>query len=113
MDTTLDELEGVAHEIATVLAEEGNARAVFGPPMKLDTHTIIPVASVAMGGGLGGVSALGAAVRKLRKLFSAGVDVQPSRSLAGGGGGGIDVRPVGYLSEEDGHVVFTRIDVQR
>jgi uncharacterized spore protein YtfJ len=32
------------------------------------------------------------------------------RRFGGGGGMGIEVRPAGFLAEEDGRVVFTRID---
>ncbi|HEX7672025.1 MAG TPA: spore germination protein GerW family protein [Polyangiaceae bacterium] len=111
MDPTGEKIVSVANEIAAAVEREGNVRAVFGAPTKLDTRVVIPVASVAMGGGVGGVSALGAAVRKvLGWISSPNVDVEPSRTILGGGGGGIDVRPVGFLSEEDGRVVFTRIE---
>jgi uncharacterized spore protein YtfJ len=104
-------LAEVVHEITTTMEHEGNVRAVFGEPMKLDTRTVIPVASIAMGGGGGGVRSLGAAVDTVRRwLGRRPVHVKPSRTLAGGGGGGLDVRPIGFLCEENGRVVFTKID---
>jgi len=113
METTTD-LAALAHEIATTLEREGNVRAVFGDPVKLETRTVIPVASIAMGAGAGGVRAFGAAIHAVRRWFSKRpLDVTPSRTLLGGGGGGLDVRPVGYLSEVDGRVVFTRIEDPR
>ena len=110
MDDSSD-LASVVHEAAAALEREGNVRAVFGEPMKLDTRTVIPVATVAMGGGAGGLRAFGAAVEKVQRLLSGNdVHVHPGRTIFGGGGGGIDIRPVGFLCEEDGRVVFTRID---
>jgi uncharacterized spore protein YtfJ len=107
-------LASVAHEVATMLEEEANVRAVFGAPMKLDTRVVIPVARVSCGGGVGGVTALGAAVETIRRFFQRkDAHVTPSRTFVGGGGGGIDVRPVGYLCEEEGRVVFVRIDDAR
>ena len=102
----------MVHEITQTLEHEANVRAVFGEPMKLETRVVIPVATVAMGGGGGGVRALGAAVETVRRWLSRGGEthVVPGRTLAGGGGGGLDVRPVGFLCEENGRVVFTRID---
>jgi uncharacterized spore protein YtfJ len=111
MDGSDNPLTSVAHDIVAVLEHDGNVRAVFGAPMKLDTRTVIPVASVAMGGGAGGIRTLGSAIATARKwLWRKDVHVDPSHSVAGGGGGGIDVRPVGFLHEDDGRVVFTPIE---
>lgn len=100
----------VARDLAAMVEREGNVRAVFGEPMKLESRVVIPVASVAMGGGGGGLRALGAAVDIVRRWLRRGnTHVAPSRTFLGGGGGGIDVRPVGFLSEQDGRVVFTPI----
>jgi uncharacterized spore protein YtfJ len=105
----------IARSLAHAVEAEGNVRAVFGAPMKLDTHTIVPVATVKVGGGGGGVRSLGAAVSALRELvrWRRSTEVAPSRSFAGGGGMGIDVRPIGYLVEEDGRVTFKPIDAER
>lgn len=105
-----DGLAAVVHDVAAVLQQEGNVRAVFGSPVKLDTHTIIPVATVALGGGGGGTGRLGTAVNVIRRWFKKDVHVTPARRFSGGGGMGLDVRPAGFLSEENGRVVFTKID---
>jgi uncharacterized spore protein YtfJ len=110
--TNIDGLAVAVHDIATVLEREGSVRAVFGDPVKLDTRTIIPVATVALGGGGGGITGRGTVVDVIRRRlgFKKDVRIAPTRRSGGGGGMGIDVRPVGFLSEEDGRVVFTKID---
>jgi len=95
-----------AAEVAHMLEREGNVTAVFGAPMKLDTKTVIPVAFVNVGSGGGGVLMPAA-----RRFFDTLRKFLPARVGAGGGGFGIHVRPIGYLHEEDGHVVFSRIEV--
>ena len=85
-------------QVAEMLEKEGNARTVFGEPVKLDTKTIIPVAQVQFGGGGGGMSP------PVKEGAQAPV-------FGGGGGGGFTVQPVGFIHEEDGEVVFTAIHV--
>ena len=83
--------EAIARQIAETIEHTGNAKAVFGEPVKLSTQTIVPVAAItsSVGGG-GGHTGLG-----------------------GGGGGGFQLRavPIGYIHERDGNVVFSAIDV--
>jgi uncharacterized spore protein YtfJ len=85
------DVEAIAKHIAETIERSGNAKAVFGEPVKLATQTIVPVAAISshVGGG-GGRSGFG-----------------------GGGGGGfyLQVVPIGYIHEKDGAVVFTQIDV--
>jgi uncharacterized spore protein YtfJ len=90
--------EDVVKQVAETLEREGNARAVFGEPVKLETKTVIPVACVQLGGGGGGMRPGAAARGKLAQLM-----------LGGGGGGGFLVYPVGFIHEEHGEVVFTPI----
>ncbi len=109
MDPT--QLATVVRDVTTALEREANVRAVFGEPIRLETKTVIPVATIGLGGGGGGVRSLGAAVESVRRWISPKtVHTAPSRTLAGGGGAGFNVRPVGFLHEEDGRVVFTPID---
>jgi uncharacterized spore protein YtfJ len=100
------ELARAAAEIAHMLEHEGNVNSVFGAPVKLDTKTVIPVAFVNVGSGGGGVF-----VPAARRFFERIRRLLPARVGAGGGGVGIHVRPIGYLHEEDGHVVFSRIEI--
>ena len=85
------DFEAIARQIADTIEHTGNAKAVFGEPIKLSTQTIVPVAAITSNvGGGGGRSGIG-----------------------GGGGGGFQLRvvPIGYIHERDGAVVFSAIDV--
>jgi uncharacterized spore protein YtfJ len=101
-----------ARSLASEAFKEGNVSTVFGAPVKLDDHTVIPIASVSMGGGAGGVRSIGAALDFVRGLFRRrkASMTSPSRALAGGGGFGMEIRPLGFLHEHDGHVVFSQIE---
>jgi uncharacterized spore protein YtfJ len=95
----------IAREFAEVIRSEGNIGVVFGAPMALENHVIIPVARVEIGfgGGVGGnvdtnpngkangdgiARHLGTLARVVRRGFGAG------------GGGGIKVTPVGFIHED-------------
>ena len=95
-------IEEVVKDIAAALEAEGNTKAVFGEAVKLDTKTVIPVAAVRLGGGGAGVAPGANGSHLLKALFG------------GGGGGAYDLRPVGFIAERDGEVVFTpiRLDVR-
>ena len=106
----------IAHElvrqIARAFESEANVRAVFGEPVKLDGHTIIPVATifVSFGGGVGVGAGIGRAVEGAVALASR---ILP-RALAGGAGGGLNVsvRPVGFIHDGKDGVAFTPIVTQ-
>lgn len=90
--------EDLMKQITETFEREGNVRAVFAEPVKLETKTVIPVAAISLGGGAGGVSP--AVESKLAKAI-----------FGGGGGAAIQVQPVGFIHERDGEVVFTPIHV--
>jgi uncharacterized spore protein YtfJ len=89
------DIQKLVHDVAETLQRDANARAVFGEPVTLGEHTILPVAMVimALGGGGGGLSP------------------DPEKPMGMGGGGGLDVKtlPVGFIHESDGEVRFTAI----
>jgi uncharacterized spore protein YtfJ len=91
-------MEEMVKQIAEAVEKEGNSRAVFGEPMKLETKTVIPVAAIQLAGG-GGVG--GSPEKNGQRLIKA--------IFGGGGGGGFDVHPVGFIHERNGEVVFTPI----
>ncbi len=91
-------MEEIVKQIAETLEREGNARAVFGEPMKLESKTVIPVAVIGFGGG-GGLGAAPDSSKLVKAIFS------------GGGGGGFNIRPVGFIHERGGEVVFTPIHI--
>ena len=85
-------------QVATSLEREGNVRTVFSEPVKLETHTVIPVATVGLGGGGGGAAGS-------RESGSA------ANPLGGGGALAFNVRPVGFIHESGSEVVFTPIHI--
>ncbi len=102
----------IAHALRQIVEAEGHTGAIFGSPLKVETRTVIPVAMIEMGGGVGGGFGQGAAgksapglIQKAKRLVA--------RGGGGGGGGGLTlrVRPVGYLCEENGQVVYRSISV--
>ena len=54
----------------------------------------------------------GLAMEAMKGALETARRMVPGRGTGGGGGLAIKVRPVGYLSEENGHVVFTPINVR-
>jgi uncharacterized spore protein YtfJ len=104
--------EAIARELRQVLEKEANTAAIFGSPMKLETQTVIPVAMIEIGGGGGAGFGQGVAGDALSGLFAKAIRLV-ARGGGGGGGGGVSVRvrPVGFLCEESGRVVFRPIAV--
>lgn len=91
-------MEDMVKQIAEAVEKEGNSRAVFGEPMKLETKTLIPVAAIQLAGGGGA----GGSPDKTGKGIMKAI-------FGGGGGGNFDVHPVGFIHERDGEVIFTPI----
>ncbi|MGC4115622.1 MAG: hypothetical protein QM765_13665 [Myxococcales bacterium] len=76
-------LEKALQELGGKLAEEADVRAVFGDPLKLDGHTVIPVAQI---------------------------DIQLVGE--GGGAARLTATPVGFVCEEGERVVFRAIELR-
>jgi uncharacterized spore protein YtfJ len=88
------DVERIAPELEKVVeasAKLGHVQTIFGDPIELGSHTIVPVGAVvtAFGAGGGGLPLV------------SGV----------GGGGELRVLPVGFLQEVDGVVQFTSIEL--
>jgi uncharacterized spore protein YtfJ len=81
-------------QVAMTLERDASVRAVFGDAIKLEHHTIVPVAVVSGGGGAGGTQG------------------DPTVSFAGGGGLALTVKPVGFISEHGDEVHFTPIHLE-
>lgn len=96
------DISGIVHDLADTIQKEGNARAVYGEPVKLDEHTIVPVAVVTVTVGGGGGAGHGPGGGKAKE--------EPGGF---GGGGTMTVKsiPVGFIHEKDGDVVFHAIDL--
>ena len=89
--------EELIKQVADTLQKEASVKAVFGEPVKLDTHMVIPVALVTIEIGGGGTGASRKPAAEARDFFA--------------GGGGINVlsKPVGFIHELEGKAVFTPI----
>lgn len=94
------QLAKITQDIAETIQREGNVKAVFGEPVQLETHVVIPVAAIHMslGGGAGG-GGLNKGVKE--KLTPFGL----------GGGLGLEVHaaPIGFICESAQEVKFTPI----
>ncbi len=73
-------------QLAGTVGNGANASMVFGEPVEQGGITVIPVAKVGWGGGIGGFSA---ALKN--------------------GGAGMYARPLGYIEVRDGEARFRRI----
>jgi uncharacterized spore protein YtfJ len=93
------------------LEAEGNVKAIFGQPIRLENHTVIPVAAVEIAIGAGGGVGHGpnlppsiqAAIQLAKKILPGGW------GAGGGGGRSVRIRPVGFIYEKDG-VAFVPIE---
>lgn len=87
-------LEDLMKQVAGTFERDGSSvHTVFGDAMKLEHHTIVPVAVVTGGGGAGG----------------AGGAQGEATPFAGGMGLALNVRPVGFIYESGDEVLFTPI----
>lgn len=103
-----DNIEALAHEIAEGIEGEANVKTIFGEPIKLDGHVIVPVASISLNIGGGGAMTSGG------KLAKAASDVATRiipASFGGGGGFNLRVKPVGFIREGKDGVEFSPIHV--
>lgn len=85
---------GFTERIAERMGENIHATTVFAQPVHSDGVTVIPVARARMG-------------------FGGGSGNQPTGEKGTGGGGGLVVKPVGYIELRKGHSTFHRISSQR
>lgn len=95
------DFEKLVKEISEMIQREGNVRAVFGEPITLDTHKLVPVArcSLNVGGGIGSGDGIGPGKDGDRT----------AHALGGGGGINIVISPLGFLQEVEGRVTYTPI----
>jgi len=102
--------ERIVGELRHAIESEGNVRAIFGEPIKLDQHVVVPVMSIEIaiggGGGYGGGP----------KIFKGAIDVAKKLVPAGwgvGGGGGFSlrIRPVGFIRDQENGPSFVAIAV--
>jgi uncharacterized spore protein YtfJ len=103
-----EDIRALAHEIAQGIEGEVNVRTIFGEPIKLDGHVIVPVATVSLTIGGGGAFANGGRLAKAANEVA-------SRVVPGGFGGGggfqMQIRPVGFIRDGKEGVEFSPIEV--
>jgi uncharacterized spore protein YtfJ len=84
------------------VTDKANVDAVFGKPEKVGERTLIPVAEVAYGWGIGmceamGMCGCGAPNVEMEVEMEAGEEAEPSEAEGAGGGAGAKVRPLAYI----------------
>ncbi len=107
LEKTGNDIEKLAHEIAQGIEGEANVKTVFGSPIKLDGHVIVPVATVSLNIGGGGAKATGIA-----KVASDVANRIVPSGFGGGGGFQLRIRPVGFIREGKDGVEFSPIHVE-
>ncbi|MGD1992096.1 MAG: spore germination protein GerW family protein [Anaerolineae bacterium] len=91
-------------EMMDQVREKATSRAVFGDPIVIEERTVIPVAQVTYGFGLGFDSSAGE-----------GAEGEPAEEdVGGGGGGGAGARPIGVVEvTREGVQVKPIVDEQK
>jgi uncharacterized spore protein YtfJ len=101
-------ISALAHEIAQGIESEANVKTIFGEPIKLDGHVIVPVATISLSFGGGGAAA------NAGRLAKAANEVA-NRVIPGGFGGGgavqLNIRPVGFIRDGKDSVEFSPIEI--
>ena len=95
-------------QVTDKIEKFAHVKVCFGEPVTLDQQTIIPVASVRLGGGGGGGGMQPG--EQVEGAEESEAEEQPVHGgTCGGGGFGMQVKPVGYIEEIDGVVRFRPI----
>jgi len=90
------DIHDVLRDVSENIEKSANVKTVFGDPVRVGHHTIIPVATVSvMGGGGGGFA----------KEGKSGKEKMPG-GVGGGMGLRVDSKPVGYIEIKDDDVHF-------
>lgn len=96
-------------QVTDKIEKFAHVKVCFGEPTTLDQQTIIPVASVRLGGGGGGCMGMGMQPAEENTEESEVEEQVDCKGTGGGGGFGMQVKPVGYIEEVDGIVRFRPI----
>ena len=98
------QIEKMMHEVTKTIQENANAKAVYAEAVKLEHHTVIPVARTSATMMIGG----GALGEENDAKNSAGGDPFGSGAV---GALRLTTQPVGFIHEQGDRVVFTTIDL--
>jgi uncharacterized spore protein YtfJ len=98
-------------QVTDKIEKFAHVKVCFGEPVKINQQTIIPVASIRIGGGGGGC--MGKGIQPTEQVEgtegSEAEEQTACKGTGGGGGFGMQVKPVGYIEEVDGAVRFRPI----
>ncbi len=98
-------IQEVVKNITDRIQTTANVKTIYGEPITADGKTIIPVARVRYGFGVGGGS---------QAPESPSEDGErPQESAGGGGGGGVEVTPVGFIEITAGETRFVSFEDKR
>jgi uncharacterized spore protein YtfJ len=106
MNNYASSTEEMIRRIGTIQDEVG-AGVSFGTPIERDGHTVVPVARVSFGYGMGFGGGSGG------KTSAGGFDTEPQEGgegSGGGGGGGGSSTPVAVIEMSQGNVKITPIN---
>jgi uncharacterized spore protein YtfJ len=89
-------IQETIEKVTNQIEKGANVKACFGEAQKLGNKTIIPVAEIKFGGGMGGGKSK---------------DEKNKGCCGEGGGGGLGVKatPIGYIEEKKGDAIFVPI----
>ena len=100
-------LQNIFNSITERLQTTATVKAVYGEPVVAEGKTIIPVARVRFGFGAGYGAGFGES-----EMGREGVPdhVAYSKNGEGGGGGAVDIRPIGFIEITAGETRFVSIE---
>jgi len=100
----------IIQQVTDKIEKFAHVNVCFGEPVTLDQQTIIPVASIRVGGGGGGGIGTGMPpAEQVEDAEESEAEEFTCKGTGGGGGFGMKVKPVGYIEETDGVVRFRPI----
>jgi uncharacterized spore protein YtfJ len=100
--TKVPALQETVVQALRTLHDEARVHTVFGDPVELGDHTMMPVARVEIqGGGGGGMGSRQGVLEGARALASRLVPFGQKFGWGGGGGGGVHIviEPVGFVRD--------------
>lgn len=101
-------IEHIVSDLRHAIETEGNVKAIFGAPVKLDEHTIVPVMTleIAVGGGGG----IGGGPKIIRGAVELAKKILPTGWGAGAGGGfSVRLKPAGFIRDDHDGAWFVPI----
>jgi len=99
------DIQGLFKSISERIQTTASVKTVYGDPVEVGEKTIIPVARVRYGFGAGGGTQGGEATAENGDT--------PGQATGSGGGGGVEVSPVGFIEITQGETRFVSFEDKR